>query len=83
MRNTGLQGRIDSLGRLCIPKIIRDGLGLEQGTLITLWVEQDRIILQKHEQTCVFCHSSAPCIEYKQKLICGECLKTLLRFRSK
>lgn len=45
----GFVKRIDNLGRLCLPKEIRDTLHIEVGTPLEISTNEDVILLQKHE----------------------------------
>ena len=43
--------RIDDLGRIAIPKAIRNAFNLDEegGELFEIWVEDDKIILKKYQ----------------------------------
>ncbi len=49
MKGTGIVRRLDDLGRLVIPKEIRKQYRLKEGDSIEFFIENDRIILQKHD----------------------------------
>lgn len=51
MRTTGIIRKIDSLGRLVIPKEIRDNLLITRDTNLEYWVKDDCIILKKQSST--------------------------------
>lgn len=53
MINLGIVRKMDELGRIVIPKEIRDKYKIEEGTEIEIFVEDDKIILQKYKDT--FC----------------------------
>lgn len=42
-----LQSRVSSKGQIVLPLEIRSQLGIEQGTVLSYEVEEDRIILRK------------------------------------
>lgn len=53
MKNTGVVRKIDELGRLVIPKELRNTLGLSEGTPLEIYVDGKHVILAKHEKVCV------------------------------
>ncbi|MBJ8056021.1 AbrB/MazE/SpoVT family DNA-binding domain-containing protein [Bacillus cereus] len=55
MKSTGVTRKIDELGRIVIPKELRRTLGIVEKDPIEIFVEDDKIILQKYkpQQACV------------------------------
>lgn len=53
MKATGIVRRIDDIGRVCIPKEIRNSLGLKANDTMDIYVEKDedcsRVIFEKYE----------------------------------
>lgn len=49
MKNTGVTRRIDNLGRIVIPKEFRKKLHINQGELLELYLNNEEIVLQKHD----------------------------------
>ncbi|WP_132011342.1 AbrB/MazE/SpoVT family DNA-binding domain-containing protein [Mesobacillus foraminis] len=54
MKSTGMVRRLDELGRVVIPKEIRKTFELRERDPMEIFVEENRIILQKYEnlKTC-------------------------------
>ncbi|MFI3252375.1 MAG: AbrB/MazE/SpoVT family DNA-binding domain-containing protein [Mycoplasmatota bacterium] len=48
MKETGVIRRIDELGRIVIPKEIRKKLKIRNGDSIDIYIDQDKIVLQKY-----------------------------------
>jgi len=48
MKSIGIVRKVDNLGRLVIPKELRETLEINVGTPIEIFVDEDRIILQKY-----------------------------------
>ena len=71
----GFVRRIDSLGRLCIPKSVRDSLNFQEYTPIEIYIENGKIILENYKNACSFCGTinAEEFIEFKSHLICGQC----------
>ena len=58
MKSTGMVRKVDELGRIVIPIEMRRTLDIEEKDVLEIFVEEDRIILRKHEVACVFCDST-------------------------
>lgn len=80
MKSTGIVRKIDELGRIVIPIEIRRNLGLAERDSVELFMEGDRIILQKYQDTCLFCDSSDKIISFQGKIICSKCVNDLKLF---
>lgn len=50
MKNTGVIRRIDELGRIVIPKEIRDVFNIDSYDSIEIYVDNDKIILKKYSK---------------------------------
>lgn len=58
MRSVGVVRKVDELGRVVIPKEIRDRFKIEEETDIEFFVDGNKIILQKQEKfVCLLCES--------------------------
>ena len=77
MESTGIIRRMDDLGRIVIPIELRRVLGISDRDHMDIYVRDDAIILRRLEPSCVFCTSREDLIDYKEKMICGACLKEL------
>ena len=77
MKSTGIVRKVDELGRVVIPIELRNALEIAQKDPLEIFVEGSSIILKKYESSCVFCGSTKQLTNYKDKLVCGKCLKQL------
>jgi len=78
MKATGIVRKIDSLGRVVLPKEIRNIYNLNVNDTIEIFVEDDeQIILKKYDKACIFCKKTKDIIEYEGKSVCKNCLKKL------
>ena len=77
MKSTGMIRRVDELGRVVIPKEIRNKLEIFEKDPIEIYVEGRGIILKKIEDNCIFCDNNKNLISYKNKLVCKRCLQNL------
>lgn len=55
MKSTGILRKVDELGRIVIPIELRRTLSIAEKDALEIYVEEDRIILQKHKHnmTCM------------------------------
>jgi len=79
MRSTGIVRRVDNLGRIVLPKEIRDSLDIDIKDPLAIYVEDQMIILTKYEPACVFCGQAREVFHYKGKNICRSCMDELKR----
>lgn len=77
MTYTGIIRRVDELGRLVIPIEIREQFNIAEKSPIEIYVDSDSIILKKYQPNCTFCQSTENLVEYKNKLVCTDCIKSL------
>ena len=73
MKATGIVRRLDSLGRIVIPKEIRRTHGIEADDPIEIFTEDDKIILRKYQRGCTLCGSMDNLIDVDGVAICRKC----------
>ena len=73
MKSTGIVRNIDELGRLVIPKEMRKKMGIGESSPVEIFVENDRIIVTKYQDSCIFCGSSSELSDFKGKRVCRSC----------
>lgn len=77
MKSTGVVRRMDDLGRIVLPKELRSSLGIEVKDPIEIFTDEDRIILQKYQPSCIFCNNADEVVFFADKRICRACLEKL------
>ena len=77
MKNTIITKNIDDLGRIVLPKDIRKKLGMEIRSSVDVRVEDEKIIITKVQDSCIFCHSKLNLTDFKGKKICQNCLSEI------
>lgn len=80
MKSTGIIRKVDNLGRIVLPIELRRTMDIAERDELEIYMENDRIILQKFEQACIFCGSPRGLINYRRKNVCQECLKKMAEF---
>ena len=77
MKSTGIVRNVDELGRIVIPKEMRTKMNISSSDPIEIYVEGDKIILQKYEDTCSLCGNSTNLVTFKGKKICSACISEI------
>ena len=77
MKTTGIVRQLDALGRIVLPIELRRTLDIKNKDNLEILVDGNNIILRKHEPNCCFCGSGKDLATYKDRIICGKCLKDL------
>lgn len=71
-KSTGIVRKTDELGRIVIPKELRETLGIEEGTPLEIFTKSSEIIFKKYiMKTCINCGQA---LEEKDKY-CSNCGK--------
>lgn len=77
MKSTGIVRKVDELGRIVLPVEMRRTLDITERDELEIYLEKDCIILQKFEESCIFCGSARGLITYRRKVVCQECIKQM------
>ena len=77
MKSTGIVRKVDELGRIVLPKELRQTLNINERDPIEIFVDNSSIILQKYEPACMFCNNTNDMVQYMGRNICKECLKAI------
>lgn len=80
MRSTGIIRKVDELGRIVLPIELRRMLDIGEHDEVEIFVENDRIVLQKFEPACLFCGSARSLVTYRGKNVCQECIGKMADF---
>ena len=79
MKTKGVIREIDEVGRIVIPKEIRNAKGIGGGTTFEIYSDGDSIILKRAYNTCIFCgeKNEGALITFKDKPVCKTCLSLM------
>ena len=55
MKETGMIRRMDDLGRIVIPKELRDSLDIRATDRMEFWMTDEGMVLRKAEERCAVC----------------------------
>lgn len=82
MKSTGIIRPVDKMGRIVIPKEIRDQLDVKSTEdSFEIYMEEDAIILKKHQTACIFCGSSEDFVDYSGRPVCHACIDRLANMK--
>ena len=80
MKNsTGMRRKVDELGRIVIPKEIRNKFDIKTNDRLDIYVENGVISLLKDDKKCIFCSSTKDLTEHNNKHICNKCMQKLVK----
>ncbi|MGM0414740.1 MAG: AbrB/MazE/SpoVT family DNA-binding domain-containing protein [Bacillota bacterium] len=79
MKATGIVRKIDELGRVVIPKELRETMEIDKKDPMEVFVDKDQIILTKYKPSCTFCQSQEDIVEFSDKPVCKKCIKELTK----
>lgn len=80
MKSTGIIRKVDELGRVVLPIELRRTLDLAERDELEIYLDNDKIILQKFEPSCIFCGSSAGLVSYRGKNVCQDCIRDMSKY---
>lgn len=69
MKDTGVVRRLDELGRITLPMELRKNLNLAERDSLQIFVEDEKIILQKYSPSDIFTGSMDDLIDYHGKKV--------------
>lgn len=81
MRDTGIVRRVDDLGRIVIPMELRRTLGINVRDPLAIFVDGERIVLQKHADICAICGSPDNIVQVKGRPVCSSCIAAIKKSR--
>lgn len=76
-KSTGIVRKVDELGRIVLPVELRRTMEIADKDPLTIFVEDDAIILKKYAPTCVFCEEASGLTFFRGHNICAGCLAQL------
>jgi len=80
MKATGYVRRIERLGKVCIPVKLLKSLSITKGEdMVSVSVDGESIVLEKHKPTCAFCFGQERIIDFKGKHVCQKCMTAVAR----
>ena len=73
MKFTGISRPIDELGRIVIPKEIRNALDLRPKDEIEIYIDGNSMIMKKAVSCCALCGAKEDLLQVENGCICVNC----------
>jgi AbrB family transcriptional regulator, transcriptional pleiotropic regulator of transition state genes len=73
MKATGIVRHLDDVGRLILPKELRQIMGFEVGTALEIFTDGDTVLIKRYEPLCVFCGRGESLVEHHGRRVCKIC----------
>ena len=71
--------KLDELGRIIIPAEMRNEMGWDRNTKITICREEEKLVLQTYQGICFACGSDRELKQIHEKYICEICIDEVRR----
>lgn len=72
-----MKRQIDELGRLVVPKDVRNALNIHARDYLEITLEEGRFTVRKAEEACIFCNTTENVVAFKDRFVCPACLAEL------
>jgi AbrB family transcriptional regulator, transcriptional pleiotropic regulator of transition state genes len=79
MIDTGVVRKLDDLGRITLPMELRKNLGITDRDPLHIYVEDQRIILEKYAPSDIFTGNREDLIEFHGKRVSKESIKEMAK----
>ena len=80
VKSTGITRKIDELGRMVLPKEIRDFMGICDRDALEFMLDEERnlVVIRKATRMCLRCRATGDLKTIRQGYyLCGRCLEEL------
>ena len=74
MKSTGIVRKVDELGRIVLPISIRQTMRINEKDSLEIFTDDNRIILQKYQPSCIFCNNADDIVYFNGMRICENCV---------
>lgn len=79
MKDTGVVRKLDELGRITLPMELRKSLGLKEKDALQIFVDGERIVLERYAPSDIFTGRMDDLVEYHGKKVSKESIKELAK----
>lgn len=82
MNDKGIIRDVDKMGRVVIPKEIRDQLNIKNEVdSLEVFIQGDNIVLRKYRPACFFCNKLDELVNYNGYNVCVSCVEKLQKLK--
>lgn len=77
--DTGMVRPVDGLGRVVIPCGLREAMGIEPETLLSVFADgaAEEILLKVYHIKCLFCGAGEDLTDFSGRKVCRSCVAAL------
>ena len=79
MKAIGITRRVDELGRIVLPIELRKTLGINERDSLEIFVDGEKIVLQKYEQGDIFTGETNDLVEFNGKKVSKDSILKLAK----
>lgn len=84
MKATGVVRKMDLLGRIVIPKEVRDSFGMEEGTPMEIFADEKGVYIRKYKPGCMVCGNvenlETIYVRGSHMRFCPHCLTDIVKY---
>ncbi|SFJ89663.1 AbrB/MazE/SpoVT family DNA-binding domain-containing protein [Thermoflavimicrobium dichotomicum] len=80
MKAVGIVRKVDHLGRIVLPKELRNIMQIHPQDGVEIYVNGDQIILKKYNPTCVLCGKMDKLFYFREKIVCNGCIQEMAKY---
>ncbi|MFK4301839.1 MULTISPECIES: AbrB/MazE/SpoVT family DNA-binding domain-containing protein [unclassified Paenibacillus] len=78
MKNTGMTRPLDHLGRIVLPKELRNSMNINIGDALDFFITSEGLMIRKYTGvSCYFCGAVDDLSYFRDHLICSDCIEKL------
>ncbi|MGW8958408.1 AbrB/MazE/SpoVT family DNA-binding domain-containing protein [Paenibacillus sp. NPDC055715] len=78
MKNTGMTRPLDHLGRIVLPKELRNSMNINIGDALDFFITPEGLMIRKYTGvSCYFCGTVDNLSYFRDHLICNDCIEKL------
>lgn len=77
-RSLGAVRKVDGLGRLIVPKSLRERYEMDCGAPVEFLAHEDGLLIRAYHPGCVFCGNTTEVKEHEGKRVCRSCASAIL-----
>lgn len=74
----GIERTVDDLGRIVLPKEMRNKLQFEKNQIVSIKLLNNGILIEKSKLFCTFCDNEEDVQEFKNHAVCSSCLESMI-----
>lgn len=83
MKAVGMVRRIDDLGRVVVPKEIRDTFGWDAGTPLEIYVDEGQtLVMRRYARGCLVCGAAENLVQVGNVPLCPKCVDKFVKVAS-